>query len=95
MINWCKLFEQTCDQLPAFISQVREDLFCKKVDLDLMLKESIHYKNSNFGTQTIREIDGESCFFGSEEDNSTSFMKYFKQNNNDNKNKGGKFFPRT
>jgi hypothetical protein len=23
MINWCKLFEKTCDQLPSFISQVR------------------------------------------------------------------------
>ena len=60
-----------------------------------MLKESISYKNANFGDQTIKEPDSSSCFFGSEEDDSSSFMKYFKQDNYEAKGKGSRLFPLT
>ena len=54
MLNWCSLFEQNSDQLPESMTVLKDELYDKKVDLDLMLKESISYQNANFSISTIK-----------------------------------------
>ena len=94
MLYWCDLFESNYEDLPKNIDSVREDLTNRKVDLDVILKESVSYQHNNFGVSTIKDSNN-SSFFGSEEDGTESFMKYLRQNTIATKAKNSRMTPLT